>query len=1222
MTKKFSSIVLSLFIIFGMIAGDITSVNAESKVDDIRLRADKTELKVSEKMNVKADVSLDDVEIVSYEWQSSDTKVALVSGEKSSAIVEAKATGKTKITVTVNYKVKNASNLDEGNEDDLKQIKGEIDITVTEAQATVTEQKPQDIINAKKESKVETSKDNLDPVMVEYIKKNINKKYASLKMMRLDQVLVVKNTLVEASGIAENETIDSFFLREDTGDLFITTIPATVALYNLDESSDYYVGLANTMLNDKTAEVKDYIFAINNNNAEVVNDKCHYDAKTGLVYVSKDLFGNVAGNVQVQFLQAVSQSISKLSSKVNYSTTDSKTVKEGNRNVDGFDFETNVKTEKNLDKSELTVSINGLPTSNYNYNSDSGVITIPQSSTAVQSVNVDVDKKSAISRLADKFLKITNVDAFSMAEMGCAGTVDVPDGVGTGWSGQISLYKAYASDWKNATLPVYGLTTGEADLMNTIYYGGHLDYNKLYYQNTAMYLGIWIQGGVDTTTGIWHNSFWNWTAENVTGATQLDAWLRLQCTHLSNPDTGKGGEWKDELINVRVLDKSDDEIVVGFLTKRVNSQSGAGIAKFKIKPKKGNLNITKVNGNPDLTAGNDCYSLAGAEYQLRDGYGNVAATLTTDQNGNASVANIKAGSYVLVETKASPGFQLNTEVTGVTINSGQTTTLNGIGCLVEQPANDPVAIQITKADMGSEESNPQGNATLEGAEFTVKYYNALYDTRSDLPEQATRTWVLKTKKQSNGTYKALMLDSYKVSGDDFYREYGIVTLPIGTITIQETKAPNGYLLDGATLVDGNGSTENIDNGIYLTQIKQNDTNGQAQVTAGNFPVVKDVVKKHRVEVEKLSEDKDGVTAPLNNATFMVKLKSEVEEKGWDDATVFDEITTGTIDGKGGYAVTKELPFGTYILKETGTPAGYVQADDIEFTIDKDISETTKLQHITVTDKETHIRLYKYDVETKAPLGEAEYLIFNETTNMEVGRYKTNDEGIIDLYKLAGGNSYYVQEVTAPNGYEINDTKFYFDIDINGFVKVSDKNSEDKKDVFIINDKGDMTISLSNKLRWFKLDIIKMNDVSKRLEGAEFTLFKDVDCTEEVMKGMTDQDGNLRFDKVEVGIYYLKETKAPAGYRKLLDPIKVEFKCIDGVHTFLVNDVPIKNTIGNYNMTIENDWYVGHMTIFNKRGSKLPATGSTGTMLLVGAGVALCLSGLNQKRKNNKDKGEK
>ena len=200
------------------------------------------------------------------------------------------------------------------------------------------------------------------------------------------------------------------------------------------------------------------------------------------------------------------------------------------------------------------------------------------------------------------------------------------------------------------------------------------------------------------------------------------------------------------------------------MTKRVNSQSGAGIAKFKIKPKKGDLNITKVNGNPELTAGNDCYSLAGAEYQLRDGSGNTVATLITDVNGNASVSGINAGNYTLVETKASPGFELNTEHTSVTINAGQTTTLNGVGCLVEQPVNDPLAIQITKADMDSAESIPQGNASLEGAEFTVKYYNALYDKVSDLPEKATRTWVLKTKKQVNGAYKALMLDSYKVSG--------------------------------------------------------------------------------------------------------------------------------------------------------------------------------------------------------------------------------------------------------------------------------------------------------------------------------------------------------------------------------------------------------------------------------------------------------------------------
>ena len=1203
--KKISSFLLSVLVLFGIVANDMSFVSAMN-TEKVTLTSEKEEIEINEKTNLKAHADLPETaEVIDYKWTSDNETVAVVSGEMNCAVVEAKAAGKAKITVTVNYRNKVSA------EENVNSSSAEIEINVIE-------RKPQDIVTAKKESEVETAEDNLDPVTAEYIKNNLDTAYTSLNMMRLDQVLVVKNTLVEAEGIDENETIDSFFLREDTGDLFITTIPSTVALYNLDINSNYYVGLGNTMLNDSTAEVKDQIFAINNNNAEVVNDRCHYDAETGLVYISKDLFGNTAGNVQVQFLQAVSQSTAKLSSEVNYTTTDSRTVKEGSRNVDSFDFETNVKTEKDLDKTELTVSVNGLPTSNYSYDSESGVITIPQSSTAVQSVNVDVDKKSPIAKLADKFLNITNVEAFSMGEMGCAGTVDVPDGVGTGWSGQISLYKAYASDWKNATLPVYGLTTGERDLMNTIYYGGQLDYNKLYYQNTAMYLGIWIQGGVDTTTGIWHNSFWNWTAENVTGATQLDAWLRLQCTHLSNPDTGKGVEWKDELINVRVLDKTGDEIVVGFLTKRVNSQSGAGIAKFKKKKKKGNLNITKVNGNPELTAGNDCYSLAGAEYQLRDGSGNTVATLITDVNGNASVSGINAGNYTLVETKASQGFELNTEHTSVTINAGQTTALNGIGCLVEQPVNDPLAIQITKADMDSGESIPQGNASLEGAEFTVKYYNALYDKVSDLPEKAARTWVLATQKDSRGGYRAMLTEKYKVSGDDFYVDTdGTVVLPLGTITIQETKAPDGYLLEGATLIDKDGNTSNVENGVFISKITQN--GNIASLVAGNFPIVKDEVKKHYIEIEKVALDQEGNTTPLNNAEFTIKLKNDVTEKGWDSAETYDVVTTANIDGKDGQAVTKDLPFGTYIARETVTPAGYVQADDFEFTIDKDVSETAKVQHFTVTDVETHIRLYKYDIETQAPLRNAEYLIFNETTNQEVGRYKTNDEGIIDLYKLAGGNSYYAQEVTAPNGYEINDTKFYFDIDSNGFVKISDKNSDENKSVFTINDKGDMTISLSNKLKWFKLNVVKKNDADKLLAGAEFTLYKNADCTDEAVKGITDDNGNLLFDKVEVGTYFLKETKAPAGYRKLLDPIKVEFKCVDGKHVFVVNDVVIdgNNSNENYSMTVENDWYIGNMTVINERGAKLPATGSKGTVLLVGSGIALCLIGLNKKRKNNK-----
>lgn len=68
------------------------------------------------------------------------------------------------------------------------------------------------------------------------------------------------------------------------------------------------------------------------------------------------------------------------------------------------------------------------------------------------------------------------------------------------------------------------------------------------------------------------------------------------------------------------------------------------------------------------------------------------------------------------------------------------------------------------------------------------------------------------------SYISALGETYKVSGDDFYYIDGFVTLPIGTITIQETKAPEGYLLEGAILSDNNGNTGNVDNGVYLTQI--------------------------------------------------------------------------------------------------------------------------------------------------------------------------------------------------------------------------------------------------------------------------------------------------------------------------------------------------------------------------------------------------------------------
>ena len=123
--------------------------------------------------------------------------------------------------------------------------------------------------------------------------------------------------------------------------------------------------------------------------------------------------------------------------------------------------------------------------------------------------------------------------------------------------------------------------------------------------------------------------------------------------------------------------------------------------------------------------------------------------------------------------------------------------------------------------METQKDNPQGNASLAGAEFTWKYYTGFYN-KDNLPAEATRTWVTKTiaETDSDGTihYVTKLADAYKVSGDSFYMQDGKAVLPLGTLTVEETKAPNGYLLDGAYMQAGDKS-EQI-KGLYVTQITE------------------------------------------------------------------------------------------------------------------------------------------------------------------------------------------------------------------------------------------------------------------------------------------------------------------------------------------------------------------------------------------------------------------
>lgn len=227
------------------------------------------------------------------------------------------------------------------------------------------------------------------------------------------------------------------------------------------------------------------------------------------------------------------------------------------------------------------------------------------------------------------------------------------------------------------------------------------------------------------------------------------------------------------------------------------------------------LSLRKSSSNTDITNGNSCYSLANAKYGV---YRNAActsqvSTFTTNANGTSNSINLEPGTYYVKEISAPEGYYIDNTVKTVSLSSGE----NKVVSFTDKPMDDPAAIVIQKKDKYTG-NTIKGKKTLAGAQFTIKYYDGFYD-RNNLPARATRTWVIETKERTRSdgrkVYQAGLSDTYKVGGDNFYKVDGAITIPRGTITIQETKAPDGYRNDlNMTDTKGNSTV----NGVYLAQV--------------------------------------------------------------------------------------------------------------------------------------------------------------------------------------------------------------------------------------------------------------------------------------------------------------------------------------------------------------------------------------------------------------------
>ena len=281
------------------------------------------------------------------------------------------------------------------------------------------------------------------------------------------------------------------------------------------------------------------------------------------------------------------------------------------------------------------------------------------------------------------------------------------------------------------------------------------------------------------------------------------------------------------------------------------------LSKVVLKPS-GKAKVKKVSANPTVSNNNNCYSLAGARYwaytsekaaKARGDAGFVAgATFVTDANGTSNTIEMEPGTYYMIEGKAPKGFVRSDEVYKFTVTDGNTTTVN----VSDEPGNDPIVISIKKKSADTEAKNIN---SLEGTQFTVRYYDGYYKAGS-IPSKATRTWVIQAL-ETNGVFASGLSDTYKVSGDDFYKAGKNTVLPLGTVTIQETKAAKGYVNDGKF-----GGAD-----MYIGQVRLNSDETDTELvdiqgkrTTSNSFEVTDTPEEPEIKTTALDQSSESHTA--------------------------------------------------------------------------------------------------------------------------------------------------------------------------------------------------------------------------------------------------------------------------------------------------------------------------------------------------------------------------
>ncbi len=436
---------------------------------------------------------------------------------------------------------------------------------------------------------------------------------------------------------------------------------------------------------------------------------------------------------------------------------------------------------------------------------------------------------------------------------------------------------------------------------------------------------------------------------------------------------------------------------------------------------KGELQIRKTTANSSISSNNPNYSLIDAQYGLfTDSQAtNQIGTFTIQSNLSSNIlSDLDVKTYYIKEIKAPQGFALDPTIHKVDVKQNERVVLT----CSDIPQSNPVDLIIRKVDHESNSGTPANQPSLENAQFTVKYYT---QTQGELKDPL-RTWVFKSDAQG----QVFMNDTYKISGDELFKNtQGQVVLPIGTITIQETKAPNGYLLDPtihSQVISDNGTTETISSFQMMT--------------------IPNKVNHLLLQKKQLNTD-----TLIPGTVFIHTTPNGVQK----------EITTN----EEGWFQWAGLENGIHTLKEKHVMPGYeMDSNAIRF----EVSETgikllegdqATLQNGTLI---VHNRVIKPTIEilkqndSNQVLPGAQFSVYTDPEGTKCVETVTTDKlGKAKFTTLEAGKTYYLKETKAPEGYRLPTNETYE-------IRIESIPANDVFDVYIDNVKNHEIVSIEEE----------------------------------------------------------------------------------------------------------------------------------------------------------------